>query len=121
VTILNNGGTQTVCKDEEFATQKDGSLILQWNYGDMKTGYEIWSMQGNELTIQRWNSKEEKDGGRVARRIGLLPASNLRSANRYRTHVIVPSSSLRPAAQSATKIFLFATHRIALLSLRPVS
>lgn len=72
VTILNEGGTNNVCKDEEFITQPDGSLVLQWRYSDEKSGYEIWSMQGGEVSIQRWNSKEEHDVGRPARRVGFI-------------------------------------------------
>jgi hypothetical protein len=72
VTILNEGGTNTVCKDEEFTTLPDGSLALQWNYGESKSGYEVWSMQGGEIVISRWNTKEEKEAGKQARRVGFV-------------------------------------------------
>ena len=72
VNIMNEGGTNPVCKDEEFLIQKDGSLVLQWNYGENKSGYELWLMQGKDVVIQRWNTKEEKDSGRQARRIGFI-------------------------------------------------
>lgn len=72
VTILNEGGTNSVCKDAPLTPQKDGSMTLQWDYGEKKSGYEVWKMDGKDLVIERWNSKAEKDGGQPARRVGAI-------------------------------------------------
>jgi hypothetical protein len=74
VSIINEGGTNQVCKDEEFIPQPDGSLVLQWNYGEMKTGYEIWKVEGTEISILRWDNKEDKDAGKAAKRTGFIRA-----------------------------------------------
>jgi hypothetical protein len=73
-TIVNEGGSNSVCKDEAFAVLKDGSLALQWDYGPMKAGYEIWKIEGGALVIHRWNSKADKDSGQPVRRVGSIAA-----------------------------------------------
>lgn len=70
VSITNEGGANVVCTDAPLAAQKDGTLVLQWDYGPAKSGYEVWKIHGAELSVSRWNTKAEKDGGRPARRTG---------------------------------------------------
>lgn len=75
ISITNNNGANTVCKNAQIVRGDDGSIAFAWNDGPGKEGFEVWSAGGEggkEITIRRWDNKGEKESGREPRRVGFV-------------------------------------------------
>jgi hypothetical protein len=72
ITVLNEGGRNTVYADADLVRDADGTLTVTWHQDASHGGYEVWSGAGRDITISRWDSKADKDGGKPPRRVGYV-------------------------------------------------
>ena len=75
ISVVNEGGRNTVYADADLVREPDGTLSVTWRQDANHSGYEVWSGGGRDITITRWDSKAEKDAGKPPRRVGFLVAN----------------------------------------------